>query len=368
VASFHRSDTTRISRSGRQAASPIAVEDIEASLRAVLESAEASPSAGPGVGVLTALPRSEWAAAREQLAAIGSNTDTLATIDSALLMVALDADDQAVVGDRCLAGLASKCPQTRSDKWWDKIQVLIDASGRTGVQYEHSFSDGLSWNRWMGETWHAMGMMETPAKWVYGELPAAAAAGATAQVKKLEFALDDALTAEVVRADAFIESGLVANLDLHPEIFEGFGKDAIKKMGHSPDAFVQMAYQLAYARLHDGASAPTYEACSTAGAFHGRTETIRSCSPESVALVAACLDGSTSVETKRELLAAATKAQSGLSRSAAFGEGVDRHMMALAKFAKVRCHCRLSRAPLPPLSRAVLRTTSCVPMHVSWLC
>lgn len=101
--------------------------------------------------------------------------------------------------------------------------------------------------------------------------------------------------------------------------------------GHSPDAFVQMAYQLAYARMHGGASAPTYEACSTAGAFHGRTETIRSCSPESCALVAACLDGTATPE----LLSQATAAQSVLARSASAGEGVDRHLLGLSKFAKV---------------------------------
>ena len=106
---------------------------------------------------------------------------------------------------------------------------------------------------------------------------------------------------------------------------------AVCWVGHSPDAFVQMAYQLAYSREHGGKSAPTYEACSTAGAFHGRTETIRSCSPESAALVAACLKGTATPE----LLSQATTAQSVLSRSAAYGERIHRHLLGLSKFAKV---------------------------------
>ena len=49
---------------------------------------------------------------------------------------------------------------------WDKIQVIVDPKGRVGLQFEHSFSDGLCWNRWLGEIWHAMGHMDTPTKWV----------------------------------------------------------------------------------------------------------------------------------------------------------------------------------------------------------
>jgi carnitine O-acetyltransferase len=50
----------------------------------------------------------------------------------------------------------------------------------------------------------------------------------------------------------------------------------------SPDAFVQMALQLAYFRIYKNPCA-TYESASTRQFLHGRTETIRSCSNESVA-------------------------------------------------------------------------------------
>ncbi len=49
----------------------------------------------------------------------------------------------------------------------------------------------------------------------------------------------------------------------------------------SPDAFVQMALQLAYYRQY-GEPCPTYESASTRGFLHGRTETVRSCSVDSV--------------------------------------------------------------------------------------
>jgi len=61
--------------------------------------------------------------------------------------------------------------------------------------------------------------------------------------------------------------------------FRGFGSSAIKKWGFSPDAFVQMAIQLAYYR-GTKTFAATYEATQTRRFLHGRTETTRSLTPE----------------------------------------------------------------------------------------
>jgi hypothetical protein len=205
-----------------------AVADVEASLSAVLSAAAAAASAssvsGPGVGVLTALPRTEWAAAREQLLAsdaTGTNAASLHAIDSALLMVSLDSADFSDQGDFCRAALHGHDAATRSDRWWDKIQICFDTKGRASLQFEHSFSDGLSWNRWLGEIWHAMGLMETPAKWSYGDLPAASAAtGSTTAPRKLEFELDDASKTSIAKADVHLEQTLGGNVDLHPAVFE----------------------------------------------------------------------------------------------------------------------------------------------------
>lgn len=49
--------------------------------------------------------------------------------------------------------------------------------------------------------------------------------------------------------------------------------------GFSPDAFVQMAYQAAYFSLY-GRVDSTYEPAMTKNFLHGRTEAIRSVTPE----------------------------------------------------------------------------------------
>ena len=221
---------------------------------------------------------------------------------------------------------------------WDKHQLIVDPSGRVGLQFEHSFSDGLSWNRWLGEIWHAMDYMETPKKWKYGHLSNAADPSVKSMTKQLEWKIDDMTRKTMEHADNVLQTTLCNNVDTVASTFNGFGKNQIKQMGYSPDAFVQMSYQLAYARLHDGQPAATYEACSTAAHFHGRTETIRSCSMEARKFVQSFLKvdgggGGVAGEEQKMLLGLAAKQQSTLSREAASGMGVDRHLMSLKHLA-----------------------------------
>jgi carnitine O-acetyltransferase len=89
--------------------------------------------------------------------------------------------------------------------------------------------------------------------------------------KKLLFDLSPqsltAIKAATVQFDA-----LAAKHDLQVVTFEGYGKSLIKKFSVSPDAYAQMAIQLAYYKLY-GYSGATYESAGTRKFIHGRTET-----------------------------------------------------------------------------------------------
>lgn len=109
--------------------------------------------------------------------------------------------------------------------------------------------------------------------------------------------------------------------------FDSFGKEFIKSQKLSPDSFIQMAMQYAfyryeyiiislyfvlqvitfYFRLHK-VPAAHYESAALRKFIHGRTETIRSCSNESVAFAKAMLDHGKSVEEKVKALRAAVDA------------------------------------------------------------
>lgn len=113
--------------------------------------------------------------------------------------------------------------------------------------------------------------------------------------------------------------------------FDRFGKEQIKAMRCSPDAFVQMAYQLAYFQLHRRISS-TYESANTKGFLHGRTETIRTVSPASEAFCRR-FDLEKPAES-RDLLMAAVKQHVQHSRDCKNGMGVDRHLFGLRNLAK----------------------------------
>jgi carnitine O-octanoyltransferase len=60
-------------------------------------------------------------------------------------------------------------------------------------------------------------------------------------------------------------------------------KDDIKQYVRiHPDTFFQLCLQLAYFKIHNHKPAATYETGSTRCFYRGRTETVRTCSPEVV--------------------------------------------------------------------------------------
>jgi hypothetical protein len=90
---------------------------------------------------------------------------------------------------------------------------------------------------------------------------------------------------------------LIADLDSVLLHYPEYGSNLMKEAKVSPDGWLQMAYQLAYYR-HYGKSCPTYESASTRKFITGRTETVRSCSVETVAFTKAWEDKD--VKVKRE--------------------------------------------------------------------
>lgn len=81
-------------------------------------------------------------------------------------------------------------------------------------------------------------------------------------------------------------SKLIQDLDSVLLHYHSYGSNLMKKAQVSPDGWLQMAYQLAYYRQY-GQPCPTYESASTRKFLTGRTETVRTCSVESVAFTKA---------------------------------------------------------------------------------
>jgi len=115
--------------------------------------------------------------------------------------------------------------------------------------------------------------------------------------------------------------------------FDGFGKNWIVSQKFSPDAFIQMAFQLAYYKLYNRVDS-TYESANTKRFLGGRTECIRSTTPAALEFVLAWQDPNISETKKIELLRAAAQTHVELVNTCKSGYGVDRHWYGLHNLAK----------------------------------
>ena len=90
-------------------------------------------------------------------------------------------------------------------------------------------------------------------------------------------------------------------------------------------------------------AAPTYETASTRQYYHGRTETLRSCTPELTEFCRAVIAKSTPATEQIRLLKKALSAHNELMKEAREGRGVDRHLFGL------HCLCEEQLLPLPAI-------------------
>lgn len=123
-------------------------------------------------------------------------------------------------------------------------------------------------------------------------------------------------------------STLIADLDSVLLHYEGYGSNMMKEAKVSPDGWLQMVYQLAYYR-HYGKSCPTYESASTRKFRAGRTETVRTCSTDTVAFTKAWEDKDVMMADKLGLFEKAIGSHMEYMKSASNGHGVDRHLLGL---------------------------------------
>ena len=109
---------------------------------------------------------------------------------------------------------------------------------------------------------------------------------------------------------------------------DAYGKGFMKTCRLSPDAYIQMALQLAYYRDF-GKFSLTYEASMTRLFREGRTETVRPCTIESAAWVKSMEDKNSNTAERVQLLNEACKRHQTGYQDAMCGRGIDRHLFCL---------------------------------------
>uniref|UniRef100_A0AAV1T677 Carnitine O-acetyltransferase, mitochondrial n=1 Tax=Peronospora matthiolae TaxID=2874970 RepID=A0AAV1T677_9STRA len=286
---------------------------------------DAAGDAEMPVGVLTTQDRDTWADAREELIrASPGNEESLRTIESSLLILNMD-DDAPVTRTEVARGLWHGNGRNR---FFDKcVQIVVFESGKAGLVGEHSMLDGMPMARYAD---YVLSRLH------HGQIDMGRHGQTIAQLteeleppKQIMFRLTDETRRNIAEAEAKFDQTVIDH-EVCVMAFYGYGARLIKGFRCSPDAFVQLAIQLAYKKLFKK-NVATYEAVQTRIFLHGRTETTRSSSKASAKFTDAMADtsGAVTSEEKRRLLLAATSAHVAYMRKAGAGRGVDRHLLGL---------------------------------------
>ncbi|XP_067320638.1 carnitine O-palmitoyltransferase 2, mitochondrial-like isoform X1 [Anolis sagrei] len=290
--------------------------EIQAHLIQIIHDADRLPRFE--LSYLTTEERNTWATLRQQLVQTG-NEENLKKIDSAVFCVCLDntsPENEVELAHCFLHG-------SGFNRWFDKsISLIITSDGTAGVNFEHSWGDGIAVLRFINEVYRDS--TEHPAL-----LPESSSALFVSSYDKLEFNLSRTVVSAINAARIKFDEK-TKRLSIKSFKFEKFGKQFAVNQNLSPDAVFQLACQMAVYRQY-GKLLPSYEACSTAAFKHGRTETIRPTSIYTKKCTAAFVDerGKHSIEDMRNMIDECSRYHKRLQLEATLGQGFDRHLFAL---------------------------------------
>jgi carnitine O-acetyltransferase len=319
-------------------------------LQTIIDDAAQTPiqdAAKGALGVLSTENRKVWSGLRDVLTRDpeSNNADSLNIVDSALFALCLDYSEPHDVAALCQNMLCGTSEIERgvqigtcTNRWYDKLQIIVCKNGSAGINFEHTGVDGHTVLRFASDVY--TDTILRFARSINGKAPTIWASTSPDPTKrdpesfgqvnttprKLEWDMLPELNIAVRFAETRL-ADLIEQNEFQCLDFATYGKNFITSMGFSPDAFVQMAFQAAYFGLY-GRIECTYEPAMTKTFLHGRTEAIRSVSDESVNFVQTFW-ADNPAEHKVEALKHACEKHVKRTRECAKAQGCDRHLYAL---------------------------------------
>ncbi|DBA00919.1 TPA: hypothetical protein N0F65_006119 [Lagenidium giganteum] len=274
----------------------------------------------PPVSVLTSDNRTRWAKARNHIMELDEvNKKSFDMVERALFCIALDESSAATYDDiarNCLLG-------DGRNRWYDKpFTLVIHENGRGGLNGQHAWADAIVVVRLFD---YCIKYVNENFKTKFADRSKLVPT-TSIRPQRLKWVLDNpALTAIEVASAAV--SKLIHASDLTTLQFHHYGNSFLKRYKLTPDFFVQMAIQLAHYKMHKRVPA-VYETAHTRLFYHGRTETVRSCTTDSLHFVKT-MESDASDSAKWDALTKAIDTHRDNLKKCLTGEGIDRHLMGL---------------------------------------
>ncbi|KAF8501679.1 carnitine acetyltransferase [Russula emetica] len=325
------------------------VDDIEQRLRSVVQDATRRKQVGEKVvpvGILSSDHRDRWTENLKYLLSLSTkNQATLKVIQQSILAVSLDSHtlglhprdnvhtsptpptmNSPAEIDCHLRNIRSSI--NARNRWFDKgYTIIVETNTRAGSMGEHSPVDALVPSIVAD---YAVSQSIVPEAFSLPEPPSFFSDRGLdiTEWERLDWVTDERIKAECIVAESRARV-LIADSDDSVLWFSDYGADWIKSIaGLAPDAYVQMALQLVWYKTR-GSFTATYETALTRAFDKARTETIRTLSEDSRAWVLSMTDTSATTAMRLALLRRAIQTHTRLSREAATGRGIDRHLLGL---------------------------------------
>ena len=325
-------------------------KDLSRNLQVVIHDAQLTPiqeAAKGALGVLSTENRKIWSGLRDVLSREhdSNNAECLGIVDTALFILSLDYTEPKNPSELCMTMLcgSSKVEKgiqigTCTNRWYDKLQLIVCKNGSAGINFEHTSVDGHTVLRFASDVYTDTILRfartingQAPSMWTSDSPdPSKRTLGSHDRISVTPHKLEWDMIPELSTALRFAETrlaDLIQQNEFQTLEFMGYGKSFITSQGISPDAFVQMAFQAAYYGLY-GRLECVYEPAMTKLFLHGRTEAIRSVSLESAEFVRTFWEQKPARQ-KIDALKKACQKHSEITKICAKAQGQDRHLFAL---------------------------------------
>ena len=325
-------------------------KDVAQNLQMINEDAEQTPiqdAAKGAFGVLSTENRKIWSGLRDLINREegSNNNDCLNLVDSALFILCLDYTQPNNSPELCMNMLCGTSEIERgvqvgtcTNRWYDKLQIIVCKNGSAGINFEHTGIDGHTVLRFASDVYTDTILRfarsingQAPSLWAsQSPDPAKRDPNSFGDVSTTPHKLEWDMVPELSTALRFAETrlaDLIQQNEFYTLEFMSYGKNFVTSMGFSPDAFVQMAFQAAYYGMY-GRMESVYEPAMTKMFYHGRTEAIRPVTPESVEFVRTFWAENPPTR-KVETLRKACEKHTAITKDCAKAQGHDRHLYAL---------------------------------------
>ncbi|GMG36878.1 unnamed protein product [Ambrosiozyma monospora] len=297
----------------------LSLNDIYAGLASIQQASHNQPAPKNPIGVLSSSHRDKWAENYQELIKNPINRLSLHDLASSSFVLCLDDTFPNTFEER----FRTMWHGNGINRWYDKpVELFVTRNAVSGFLGEHSRMDGSPTAR-MND--HIVNQVSKMTLEDFGS--ADESLNTPILFEHLKFEVNAKIEKEISQ-ELVTFKNTVDSLDIKVWHHFGLGKKQIKQFKVSPDAFMQMMFQLAYFK-YTGTLRPTYEPASTKRCFNGRTETCRSVSPESLKFVKLWENPSVSREKRVAAFRDAVKAHIEYVGKASMGYGCDRHMFGL---------------------------------------